>query len=157
MTVATSTGGAVNKRTTIKEKKRRLDLVERTMTEAGWSGRIVRVLASQLDVDVRTIYRYRDEVLDDIEKAYRGINRSRARAEFISRLRDHQAHARGIGSMGSVSGMMGIEARVLGIDRPLEEVDAEDHANLSRDELLDRLASELDPEMVEAIRVRQRH
>jgi hypothetical protein len=36
-------------------------------------------------------------------------------------------------------------------------VEAEDHANLSRDELLDRLASELDPEMVEAIRVRQRH
>ena len=157
MTVTTSPGGAVNKRTTIKEKKRRLDLVERTMTEAGWSGRIVRALASQLDVDQRTIYRYRDEVLDDIENAYRGIDRSRARAEFVSRLRDHQAHARGIGSMGSVSGMMGIEARVLGIDRPLEEPDAEDHSNLSRDELLDRLASELDPDMVEAIRVRQRH
>ena len=157
MAVATNTGGAVSKRPTQKERKRRLDLVERTMTEAGWSGRVVRALAAQLDVDQRTIYRYRDEVLDDIEKAYRGIDRSRARAEFISRLRDHQAHARSLGSMGSVSGMMGIEARVLGIDRPLEETDADDHSNLSRDELLDRLASELDPEMVEAIRQRQRH
>ena len=155
--MSVSTGAGVSKRPTKKERRRRLDLVERTMTEAGWSGRIVRALAAQLDVDQRTIYRYRDEVLDDIEKAYRGIDRPRARAEFVSRLRDHQAHARSIGSMGSVSGMMGIEARVLGIDRPLEEVDAEDHSNLSRDELLDRLASELDPEMVEAIRVRQRH
>ncbi len=155
MSVPTSAG--VSKRPTKKERRRRLDLVERTMTEAGWSGRVVRALAAQLDVDQRTIYRYRDEVLDDIEKAYGGIDRSRARAEFVSRLRDHQAHARSIGSMGSVSGMMGIEARVLGIDRPLEDVDAEDHSNLSRDELLDRLASELDPEMIEAIRQRQRH
>ena len=155
MSVPTSAG--VSKRPTKKERRRRLDLVERTMTEAGWSGRVVRALAAQLDVDQRTIYRYRDEVLDDIEEAYRGIDRSRARAEFVARLRDHQAHARSLGSMGSVSGMMGIEARVLGIDRPLEDVDAEDHSNLSRDELLDRLASELDPEMIEAIRQRQRH
>ena len=35
--------------------------------------------------------------------------------------------------------------------------EVDEHANLTRDELLDRLASELDPEMVEAIRVRQRH
>jgi hypothetical protein len=42
-------------------------------------------------------------------------------------------------------------------DELANATEAEDHANLSRDELLDRLASELDPEMVEAIRVRQRH
>ena len=35
--------------------------------------------------------------------------------------------------------------------------EVDEHANLTRDELLDRLASELDPDMVEAIRVRQRH
>ena len=42
-------------------------------------------------------------------------------------------------------------------DELANATEAEDHANLSRDELLDRLASELDPDMVEAIRVRQRH
>ena len=156
MTVATSTGGAVNKRPTQKERKRRLDLVERTMAEAGWSGRIVRALAAQIGVDERSIYRYRDEVLSDIEKAYRGIDRDKMRAEFVSRLRDHQSHARSLGRMGALSGMMGIEARVLGIDRhDLEQPD--DHANLSREELLEHLATQLDPEMIEAIRQRQRH
>jgi len=42
-------------------------------------------------------------------------------------------------------------------DEMANATEADEHANLSRDELLDRLASELDPEMVEAIRQRQRH
>ncbi len=42
-------------------------------------------------------------------------------------------------------------------DEMANATEADDHSNLSRDELLDRLASELDPEMVEAIRQRQRH
>ena len=42
-------------------------------------------------------------------------------------------------------------------DEMANSPEVDEHANLTRDELLDRLASELDPDMVEAIRVRQRH
>tara|TARA_Y100000310_G_scaffold121537_2_gene120307 strand:- start:5178 stop:5582 length:405 start_codon:yes stop_codon:yes gene_type:complete len=79
-------------------------------------------------------------------------------AEMLSRLED-EGQRRGLEfrdlnrTWGTAADKLVQAAR----DEMANAVDAEDHSNLSRDELLDRLASELDPEMVEAIRVRQRH
>ena len=79
-------------------------------------------------------------------------------AEMLSRLQDEEQR-RGLEfrdlnrTWGTAADKLVQAAR----DEMANATDAEDHSNLSRDELLDRLASELDPEMVEAIRVRQRH
>ena len=79
-------------------------------------------------------------------------------AEMLSRLQD-EGQRKGLEfrdlnrTWGTAADKLVQAAR----DEMLSGIEAEDHANLSRDELLDRLASELDPEMVDAIRVRQRH
>jgi len=78
--------------------------------------------------------------------------------EMLERLRDEEQRAglefRDLNrTWGTAADKLVQAAR----DELANATEADDHANLTRDELLDRLASELDPEMVEAIRVRQRH
>lgn len=97
------------------ERRRRLDLVERTIQDRGWSGRIARGLADHLDVDVRSVYRYRQEVLDEIAQGYRGIDRELARGEFLLRLRDNITSAKTAQRWGPVAAMMNMEGRVLGV------------------------------------------
>jgi FixJ family two-component response regulator len=101
--------------------RRHLDLVERTMTEVGWSGRVVRTLADQLGVSKRTIYRYRANVMKDLAAAYKSKDIEHDRALFLSKLQAHQARVTAAGAYGSLASMLNIEARVLGIDRPDEK------------------------------------
>ena len=100
--------------------RRHLDTVERTMAEVGWSGRIVRDLMEELNVSKRTIYRYRMTVMKDLAAAYKSKDIEHDRAEFLSRLRGHQKRAIEQGAFGSLSSMLNVESRVLGIDRPDE-------------------------------------
>jgi hypothetical protein len=99
------------------ERKRRLNVVEKTMAEVGWSGRIVRALADQFDVTERTVCNYRREVMDEIALAYRGPDIEATRAEFLSRIRSHQATALREGALGPLCSLMNIEARVTGLEQ----------------------------------------
>ena len=109
------------------ERRRRLDLVERTIQDKGWSGRIARGVASHLGVDVRTVYRYRSEVLEDIASGYRGMDRELVRGEFLLRLRENIERSQGAGRWGPVASLMGIEGKVLGVfvDTTAREEEAE--------------------------------
>ena len=101
---------------TKKERRVRLDVVEETMAKVGWNPRIVRDLADRFGVTERTIYNYRRDVLEELAECYRGENRRQDRAEFVAMLRERQVKAMGEGSWGSVSSMMGIEAKVMGLE-----------------------------------------
>jgi len=100
--------------------RKRLDVVERTMSEVGWSARIVRALAEQFGVEERTVYRYRAQVLEDIAKAYEGGNLVELRSEFLSRVKGYQNEARKAGAWGVLNGLMNIECKVLGLDAPIK-------------------------------------
>lgn len=102
--------------TTKKQRKERLDEIEKTMAEVGWSPRIIRDLADKWGCTTRTVYSYRKEVLEDLAACFRGETKKQDRAEFVTRLRERQRLALTDGSWGSVSSMMGIEAKVLGIE-----------------------------------------
>jgi hypothetical protein len=97
--------------------RRRLDLVERTMAEVGWSGRIARALADQMGVSKRSVYKYRQQVMADLAEAYKSEDPRHDRAEFLSRLRSFQTKAAAKGAFGSLASMMNVEARVLGIEK----------------------------------------
>lgn len=97
------------------ERRKRLDLVERTIQDRGWSGRVARALASRFDVEVRTVYRYRKEVLEEIAEGYRGIDKELSRGEFLLRLRENINDARTAGRWGPVASMLNMEGRVLGV------------------------------------------
>lgn len=97
------------------EMRRRLDLVERTIQERGWSGRVCRGLAEHLGVTQRTIREYRQRVLEDIAQGYRGIDRDLARGEFLLRVREHMSEAKRAGRFGPVAAMLNIEGRTLGV------------------------------------------
>lgn len=105
------------KKSTKAEHKRRLSIVEKTMADVGWSGRIVRALADQFDVTEDMVYRYRREVMADIAKAYRGPDIEETRAEFLSRIRSHQATALREGALGPLCSLLNIEARVTGVEQ----------------------------------------
>jgi len=92
-----------------------LDLVERTIQDRGWSGRIARGLAAHLDVEVRSVYRYRTEVLSEIAEGYRGIDKELARGEFLLRLRENITDARAASRWGPVASMLNMVGRVLGV------------------------------------------
>ena len=97
------------------ERRKRLDEVEQVIQNKGWSGRIARALAKRFDVDIRTVYRYRAEVLEDIATGYRGIDREHAKGEFLLRLRDNMDRAKEAQRWGPVASMLGMEGRVLGV------------------------------------------
>lgn len=95
--------------------RRRLDLVERTIQDRGWSGRVCRGLAEHLGVSQRTVRDYRQRVLEDIAQGYRGIDRELARGEFLLRVRENMSEAKKAGRFGPVAAMLNIEGRTLGI------------------------------------------
>lgn len=98
------------------ERKRRMGVIEKTMQDVGWSGRIVRALAKEFKCTERTVYRMREEVLEDLAKGYRGMDVEKSRAEFMARLRSHQQAAKTAGQFGPLGSMMSIEAKVRGLD-----------------------------------------
>ena len=115
--------------------RRRLDLVERTMAEVGWSGRIARALADQMGVSKRSVYKYRRQVMADLAEAYKSEDPRHDRAEFLSRLRSFQTKAAAKGAFGSLASMMNVEARVLGIEKMASAVGgADEYRPLTDDE-----------------------
>jgi len=116
MSELTTIGGHADKR----EIRRRLSIVERSMTEIGWSVRLAEQLAEQLGVSKRTIYRYRSEVLEELANAYRGADVEEERSEFVVRLHAHQRAALKAGKFGPLAAMMSIEAKVRGLDKPTQ-------------------------------------
>jgi hypothetical protein len=115
--------------------RRRLDLVERTMAEVGWSGRIARALADQMGVSKRSVYKYRQQVMADLAEAYKSEDPRHDRAEFLSRLRSFQTKAAAKGAFGSLASMMNVEARVLGIEKMASAVGgADEYRPLTDDE-----------------------
>ena len=137
------------------EYERRLALVEAAIAERGWSLRLCRALAHELGVTTRTVWKYKAAVVEGYRKELTADEFATQRAEFLGKLRGHQRVALAGGRFGPLASMLGLEAKIVGLDRPEELGVDEDQSNLSREELLDRLAAELDGEMVEAIKERQ--
>jgi transposase len=101
---------------THEEARRQQDAVERAMLEHGWSPRIARALAERLGVSKRTVYRIKARVEADIREGLGSRDRETEHADFLMRLRQHQAAARNAMAFGPLSSMMGVESRVLGLD-----------------------------------------
>lgn len=134
--------GVPDARPTMSETRRRLNLVERAMHERGWSAALARALAKQMGVDVRSVYRYRAQVLEDIKEAVRVQDPETQRAEFVDRVRRYQSIAREDRAWGALSSMLNCEAKVLGIEAPQKHehtIGKAQAMQLSADEL-DRFA-----------------
>lgn len=141
--------------TTKEERYRRIAILERAISERGWSLQIKRAMANEFGVTVRTIDRYRDDLINEYRRELEGESYEQRRAEFLGRLRGHQRSALSTGRLGPLAAMMGLEAKICALDTPNAIPEAETDSNLSRDELVERLAVELSPEMVEQIKERQ--
>ena len=131
----------------VRENRRRLDLVERTMYEVGWSPRIARALAEQLGCEKRTVYRYRSLVLEDIAEATHIQDPRHERGDFLARLRALQMEAKRDGKWGAAAAMLNCEAKILGLEAPtrstVKHTGAVSIAGLS-DEQAEALAAALD-------------
>jgi hypothetical protein len=108
--------------TTKDERYRRIGILERAISERGWSLQLERVMATEFSCSTRTIRRYRDDLVSCYRKELAGQDLEDARAEFLLRLRGHQRHALSSGRHGPLASMMGIELRVLGLDKGLAEI-----------------------------------
>ena len=96
----------------------RLDAVESAMIECGWTMNVERKLAKQLGVTRTTIRRIRAKLVKDLASRVRMGDRNEERADFLQRLRAHQQRAEAEGAHGPVSGMLALEARIMGIEEP---------------------------------------
>lgn len=86
------------------------------MLEKGWSPRVARALAAHLGVSKRTVYRIKARVEQEIREGLGGRDKATEHADFLMRLRIHQAAARDAKAFGALSSMLGVEARILGLD-----------------------------------------
>lgn len=105
------------KKPTRDEKDRRLAIVEQAIGKAGWSLQLERSLAREFGVTTRTIRNYRREVEDGYRVELSAEDAAAQRAGFVGRLRGHQRVALEQGRLGPLASMMGLESRVLGLDR----------------------------------------
>ena len=103
-----------------REYRERLGIVQRAMEEYGWSPRVKSKLAAQFGVSVRTVYEMRRKVLDEMVDDHRDVDFFARRAEFLNRLSMHQRNAAQSNAFGPLSSMLGIEAKVAGLDKPNE-------------------------------------
>lgn len=111
-----------------REVSRRLDVVEETIREHGWSGAVCRKLATQLGVNERTVRGYRQRVVQEQAAAYQSLSPEEDRAEFLTDLMRQIRGAEKDRKWGSVFGGMAIRAKVMGIEAPtrLEIVSRQD-------------------------------
>jgi len=140
------------KQPTKEEKQRRLAVVERTISDRGWSLQVRRALAAQFSVSSSTIDNYRRELILTMRDELDAEELATRRAEFIARLRGHQRSALESGRLGPLAAMMTLESRITGIDQPA--IEAADGDHLSSDELLESLAEKLSPEHVVDLQAR---
>jgi len=105
--------------TTKAERYRRIALLERAISERGWSMQLERVMASEFGVTPRTIRSYRAEMIAGYRQELEGQELEEARAEFLGRLRGHQRVALSSGRHGPLASMMNLEMRILGLDQAI--------------------------------------
>ena len=103
--------------TTKAERYRRIALLERAISERGWSLQLERVMAAEFGVNRRTVRRYREDLIQGYRRELEGQELEDARAEFVGRLRGHQRTALAAGRLGPLASMLNLEMRILGIDR----------------------------------------
>ena len=103
--------------TTKDERYRRVALLERAISERGWSLQLERAMAAEFGVTTRTIRSYREDIVKCYRKELDKREQGSIRAEFLVRLRGHQRAALTSGRHGPLSSMLNLEMRVLGIDR----------------------------------------
>lgn len=103
--------------TTQEEKDRRISLLERAISERGWSLQIKRAMAHEFGVTTRTIDRYREELINGYQQELSEDELEFKRAEFLGRLRGHQRAALGSGRLGPLASMLNLEARICGLDQ----------------------------------------
>ena len=117
-----------SKKPTREEKERRLALVEQAIGRAGWSLNLERSLAREFGVTTRPLRSYRLEVINGYRVELDAGELEAQRAEFLGRLRGHQRLALEAQRLGPLASMMGLESRLLGLDR----IDGEilGHANV---------------------------
>ena len=132
-----------------KEHRKRLEIVQRTMEEFGWSPRIRRKLEDKWGCSDRTIYEYRKQVLTEMAEGYDHVDFAERRAEFLDRLHMHQRSALKAGRFGPLSGMMGIEARVIGVDKPVLEAEMDDVPLPTAQQLADQITPEMLDEAIQ--------
>jgi len=108
-------------RTTREEKLQRIGLLERAISEVGWSMQLKRRLAAEFGCSTRTIDQYRCDLVAGYQTELEGHELETQRAEFLVRLRGHQRAALSAGRLGSLAGMMNIESRILGLDKAAAE------------------------------------
>ena len=102
--------------TTKEERYRRIAILERAISERGWSLQIKRAMASEFGVTVRTIDRYREDLISEYRRELAGEDYEHRRAEFLGRLRGHQRAALASGRLGPLASMMSLESKVVGLD-----------------------------------------
>ena len=107
------------------EREERIRAVKDAIEAQGWSSSLEAALAVQIGTSTRTIRTYKLEVAKRIASraaAFDDLDPREARAEFLDRLRSHQRRAAADKKWGAVASMLGLEARVLGIDKVKVEI-----------------------------------
>ena len=104
--------------TTKEERYRRIAILERAIAERGWSLQIKRAMASEFGVTVRTVDRYREDLINEYRRDLEGESYEHRRAEFLGRLRGHQRAALATGRLGPLAAMMSLESKIVGVESP---------------------------------------
>lgn len=95
---------------------RRLAVVERTISERGWSLAVKRALAAEFGVHKDTVDNYRLRLIDGMKVELDSRDRETRRAEFLTRLQGHQRAALAAGRLGPLAAMMNLEMKITGIE-----------------------------------------
>ena len=102
------------------ERYRRISVLEQAIAERGWSLQLKRAVAREFGVTTRTVDRYKAELIRGYRRELEGEELEAQRADFIGRLRGHQRACLSTGRMGPLASMMSLEARILGVEAPVE-------------------------------------
>lgn len=106
-------------------KAKRLELVEQTMRDRGWSMDVLRDLMTATGAAQRTLYRDRDEAIARLRDEEVGTRETR-RTAFLLNLRRDIWEARQAEKWSPVASMRRIERDILGLDVPPPEPDTDD-------------------------------
>ena len=106
---------------TAEELFRRVAVVEKTIADRGWSMQIQQELARELGCCKKSVYNYRQRLIDGLKDELDGQDRDTRRSEFLNRLRGHQRAALESGRMGPLASMMALESRIVGGESPTSQ------------------------------------
>jgi len=128
----------------------RLAAVQQRIGDRGWSMQIAIDLAAELGVTTRTVYEYREKIIQRGKTELSARDLEERRSEFLERLRGHCRAALDAGKHGPAAAMLNLEQRIVGLDQPPPKQDDE-IAALDRPQLLRELAQDLSAEELRQI------